>query len=117
MKGAEKYGISINPNKSLFVVKEGKVQGHIISMKGFVIGPKRVSAIQTLSFPRNKKEIQTFLRKINFLRRFIRNYAEIVKDITDMLKKKHEVKWEVSTVRVTLVIPPSEIKTLCAFQF
>lgn len=37
--------------------------------------------------------MQTFLGKINFLRRFIPNYAEIVKDITDMPKKTNKVKW------------------------
>jgi len=69
---------------------------HIIS-KGVVIDPKRVSTIKTLSLPRNKKEIQAFLGKINFLRRFIPNYAEIVKDITDTLRKDHEVKWTISS--------------------
>ena len=83
-----KFGISINLKKSLFVVKEGKLLGNIISKEGVIIEPKRVSAIHTLSLPRNKKEIQTFLGKINFLRRFIPNYAKIVKDITDMIKKK-----------------------------
>jgi hypothetical protein len=39
------------------------------------------------------KEIQLFLGKINFLRRFIPNFAEIVKLITDMLRKNSEVKW------------------------
>ena len=92
-----KFGISLNPKKSLFVVKEGKLLGHIISKDGVIIDPKRVSAIQTLSLPRNKKEIQTFLGKINFLRRFIPNYVEIVKDITNILKKNNEVKWTVST--------------------
>ena len=43
--------------------------------------------------PRNKKEVQAFLGRINFLRRFIPNYAEIVKGITNMLKKENEVKW------------------------
>ena len=82
-----KFGISLNPKNSLFDIKEGKLLGHIISKYGVVIDPKRVSAIQSLSLPRHKKEIQSFLGKINFLRRFIPNYAEIVKDITDMLKR------------------------------
>jgi len=90
-----KYGISINPKNSLFPINEGKLMGNIISKEGFIIDPKRVLAIQTLSFPRNT-EIQAFLGKINFLKRFISNYAEIVKDITDMLKKNNEVKWTVS---------------------
>ena len=44
-------------------------------------------------FPEIKKEVQVFLGHINFLRRFIPNYAEIVRHITDMLKKNNEVKW------------------------
>jgi hypothetical protein len=40
------------------------------------IDPNRVEAIQTLSLPRSRKEVQAFLGKINFLRRFISNFAE-----------------------------------------
>ena len=93
----KKFGISLNPKKSLFAIKEGKLLGHKILEKGVVIYPKRVSTIETLILPRNKKEIQAFLGNINFLRRFIPNYAEIVKDITGMLRKDHEVKWSVSS--------------------
>ena len=81
----------------MFAMKEGKLLGHIISKEGVVIDPKCVCSIETLTLPRNKKEIQAFLGKINFLRRFIPNYANIVKDITDMLRKDHEVKWIVSS--------------------
>lgn len=49
--------------------------------------------IQTLSIPRSKKDIQSFLGKINFVRRFIPNFAELVKHITSMLKKGSEIKW------------------------
>lgn len=43
--------------------------------------------------PRNRKEIQSFLGKVNFVRHFIPNFAEIVKDITRMLKKGVDIKW------------------------
>jgi hypothetical protein len=39
----------------------------------------RVEAIQTLYLPRSKKEVQSFLGKIIFLRRFVSNFAELVK--------------------------------------
>ena len=80
-----KFGIPLNPKRSLFAIKEGKLLGHIISKKGVVIDPKCLPTIKTLTLPRNKKEIQAFLGKINFLRRFIQNYAKIMKDITNML--------------------------------
>ena len=46
-----------------------------------------------MSVPRSKKDIQSFLGKINFVRRFIPNFAELVKHVTSMLKKGSEVKW------------------------
>ena len=35
-----KYGISLNPKKSIFPVLEGKLLGHIISKKGIPIDPE-----------------------------------------------------------------------------
>jgi predicted phosphatase len=74
-------------------MQEGKLLGHIVSKYGIKINPKRIEAIDTINIPRNVKEIQSFLGKINFLRRFIPNFIEIVKLITDMLKKNSETKW------------------------
>ena len=87
------YGISLNPNKSLFSMKEGKILGHIVSTEGVKIEPNRVEAIKNLSLPRSKKEIQSFLGKIIFLRIFISNFVELVKFMTAMLRKGNEVKW------------------------
>ena len=88
-----RFGISVNPKKSQFALEEGKLLGHIVSATGVKIDPERVKAIQTLSIPRSKKDIQSFLGKINFVRRFIPNFAELVKHITSMLKKGSEIKW------------------------
>eukprot|EP00253_Pinus_taeda_P027018 PITA_27018 len=82
-----KYGISLNPKKSLFAMDEGKLLGHIISKDGIRIDPARVEAIQQIEQPRNRKEIQSFNGKLNFLRRFIPNLAEHLREITSMLKK------------------------------
>ena len=45
--------------------------------------------------PINKKEIQSFLGKVNFLRRFITNFAEVVKYVNNMLKKDNNFRWSV----------------------
>jgi hypothetical protein len=88
-----RFGLSLNPRKSLFAMKEGKLLGHIVSEGGVRIDPSRVEAIQALSLPRSRKEVRAFLGKINFLRRFVSNFAELVKNITAMLRKGNEVKW------------------------
>jgi hypothetical protein len=88
-----RYGISLNPRKSHFAMPEGKLLGHIISTGGIKIDPKRVEAIQEIAIPRNKKSIQSFIGRINFLRRFVPNFAEIIRPITNMLKKDVVIKW------------------------
>ena len=88
-----KYGISLNPKKSLFGLEEGKFLGHIISKNGIRIDPDRIQAILQVPHPRNIKELQAFLGKINFLRRFIPNLAELIRLLNNMLKKDSKVKW------------------------
>jgi hypothetical protein len=90
-----KFGLSLNPKKSLFSMKEGKLLGHIVSVEGVNIDSSRIESIQTFSLPRSKKEVQSFLGKINFLRRFVSNFVELVKYITTMLRKDSEIKWNV----------------------
>ena len=87
------FGIFVNPKKSQFALEEIKLLGHIVSAEGVKIDLARVQAIQTLSIPRSKNHIQSFLGKINFVRRFIPNFAELVKHITSMLRKGLEIKW------------------------
>lgn len=88
-----KYGISLNPKKSDFAMDEGKLLGPIVSYDGIMIDLERVKAIQHIEQPRHRKDIQSFMGKTNFLRRFIPNFAEILKPISNMLKKDTYVKW------------------------
>jgi hypothetical protein len=88
-----RYGISLNPKNLNFSLKEGKLLGHIVSADGVKIDPERVEAIKNMSLPRSKKDIQSFLGTINFIRRFIVNFVELTKHITTMLRKDSEVKW------------------------
>jgi hypothetical protein len=83
----------LNPKKSLFSMKEGKLLGHIVSAEGLKIDPNRVESVKNLSLPRSKKKIQSFLGKIKFLRIFVSKFFELVKFINAMLKKGNEVKW------------------------
>jgi hypothetical protein len=71
-----KYGISLNPKKSIFGVDKGNLLGHIVSEEGISIDPKRVESIKNIRPPTNKKSLQSFFGKINFIRRFIPNFVE-----------------------------------------
>jgi hypothetical protein len=84
----QKVWLFFKSKKSHFALEQGKLPGHIVCADGVKIDPARVMAIQNLSIPITKKEIQSFLGKIKFLRRlkflkrFIPNFTKLVKHIT-----------------------------------
>lgn len=80
-------------------MEEGKLLGHIISKEGIRIDPSRAEAIQKIDFPRSKKKIQAFNGKMNFLRHFVPNLAEHLREITNMLKKDSVVKWTKEAIK------------------
>ena len=95
----KKYGISLNPRKSNFALEEGKLLGHIISKDGIKIDPERIKEILKVEEPRSKKEVQSFIGQVIFLRRFIPSFAKILMNISNMLKKDHEIKWTIDARR------------------
>jgi hypothetical protein len=88
------YGISLNPKKSIFGVDKGKLLGHNISKDGITIDPAKVEAIKKIPLPKDKKALQSFFGQINFIARFIPNFAEIVKPLNKLLKKDACFEWE-----------------------
>ena len=48
----------------------------------------KAKAIASTKAPQNKKELQKFLGKVNYLRRFISNLANKAKEFSDFVKLK-----------------------------
>jgi len=71
LERCRKYDISLNPNKSVFVVEQGKLLGFIVSKYRMIIDPERTQTISKLLPPSSKNAMQSFLGKINILRRFV----------------------------------------------
>ena len=69
------YGLKMNPLKCAFGVSARKFLGFIIHEKGIEIDPKRIEAMKKVEAPTCKKDLQKFLDKVNFLRRFISNLS------------------------------------------
>ena len=65
----------MNPIKCAFGVSAGKFLGFIIHEKGIEIDPKRIETMRKVEAPTCKKNLQKFLGKVNYLRRFISNLS------------------------------------------
>ena len=77
----------MNPKKRIFSIEEGTSLGFVISPNGITIDPRRIEAIKVITPPHNKKSMQSFMGKINFVRGFISDFTEIVKPLREMIKK------------------------------
>ena len=95
LEKCRKNGLSLDPKKTLFGLQEGKILGRIILEEGIKIDLKRIEGILQISHPRNIKELQSFIGKIKFLRRFIPNLVELLRNIKNMLKREVGVKWKI----------------------
>ena len=82
-----RYGLKMNPLKCAFGVSAGKFLGFIIHEKGIEIDPKRTEV------PTCKKDMQKFLGKVNFLRRFIFNLSTKIDAFTPILRLKNETEF------------------------
>ena len=78
---ALEYGVSLNPRKCAFGVTEEIFLGHIVSKEGVRIDLERVATIDKVQKPKNVKGIQSFFGQVNFLRRFVTNFAEVSRPI------------------------------------
>ena len=87
------YKLRLNPNKCTFEVRSGKLLGFIVSDKGIQVDPVKVKAIQEMSAPRTEKEVRGFLRRLNYIARFISHLTATCVPIYKLLKKDQVVKW------------------------
>jgi hypothetical protein len=94
-----KYGISLNPKKSVFGIDEGKLLGHVASKGGISINAERVQSIKDVYPPINKKSLQSFFGNINFIRRFVPNFAERIKPMIALLKKDVAFRWDDKAIK------------------
>jgi hypothetical protein len=86
-----RYKLKMNPLKCAFGVSAGKFLGFIVHEKGIEIDPKKIEAIQSVKASTCKKDLQKFLGKVNYLRRFICNLSGKVNAFTPLLRLKNDV--------------------------
>eukprot|EP00253_Pinus_taeda_P031663 PITA_31663 len=89
----KKYGISLNPKKSFFALDQGKLLCFIVSKDGIYIDPDRIKEISEIIFPHNKKSMQSVLGQINFVKRFVPDFSQIILPLQIMIKKNSVFKW------------------------
>lgn len=88
-----KSGLSLNLEKSKICVRSVKFLGHIISDSGISPDTDKTKAIDGMTSPKDKKELQRFLGMIGYLTKFIPNLAQATVPLRKLLSNKAEWMW------------------------
>ena len=81
----EETNLVLNWEKCHFMVQEGIVLGHRISATGIEVDKAKIEAIEKLPPPSSVKGIRSFLGHAGFYRRFIKDFSQIAKPLSNLL--------------------------------
>ncbi|CAL8174735.1 unnamed protein product [Prunus armeniaca] len=100
----------MNPKKCVYGVQVGNFLGFLVRQRGIEIDKNKAKSIMEALPPRNKKELQSLLGKINFLRRFISNFEQAFKWEEQHQQAFEEIKHYLSNLPV--LSPPKRGRPL-----
>lgn len=87
----QKYNLKIQLDKSEFLCKEVAFLGHLVTSEGVKPNPDKIIAIKNWPIPKTETELRGFLGTLGYYRRFIKDFAKIVKPLTMPLRKGEKV--------------------------
>ncbi|XP_016558473.2 uncharacterized protein LOC107858317 [Capsicum annuum] len=88
-----RYDLKLNPAKCTFGVPAGKLLEFIVSRRGIELDPSKIKAIQDLPSSKTKKDVMSFLGKLNYISQFIAQSTIICEPIFKLLKKDIATGW------------------------
>src|SRR5436309_14011105 len=90
-------GLYLEPSKCQFHVQEVEFLGFIVGNNGVRMDPVKVESVTSWPTPKSPHDVRMFLELANFYRRFIRNFSELAKPLTRLLKKDNlarKFRWD-----------------------
>lgn len=81
------FNLRINRDKSVFACTTVRYLGHLITTEGITTCPDKVAAITKMPEPKTVKQLMSFIQTCAWYRRFINNFSNVAKPLTDLLKK------------------------------
>jgi len=84
----------LNPEKKcVFEVRGGKFLRFMLTNRGIEANPNKCEAIMKMISPKNLKEVQRLIGRLNALARFVPILVERTKSIVKLLRKAQTFKW------------------------
>jgi hypothetical protein len=89
-----KHHLSLKPEKCVFLQKEIRYLGHIISGEALKPDPVKLDGVRQWPVPTTLKQLRSFLGFLNYYRRFISGFSELARPLNDLLRNDVQWKWE-----------------------
>ena len=85
--------LKLKSKKCTLFQREVVYLGHFIGNDGAKPDPDKVSAVKYWPVPKTVKQIRSFVGFCNYYRRFVRDFAQIARPLTDLTKKDARFEW------------------------
>ena len=89
----EAAGLKLKPAKCVLLQQEVVFLGHIVSGEGVKPSPTNISKIMSWPKPKTAKQIKLLVAMGSFYRRYVKNFASIVRPMIDLTKKGKKFLW------------------------
>lgn len=93
MKVLMDAGLTLKIKKCEFDATTINYLGMIYTPEGLKIQPEKMDAILNWPTPEKVKDVQGFLGASGYVRRYLQNYSDIARPMTELLKKEMEFEW------------------------
>ena len=107
----EETNLVLNWEKCHFMVQEGIVLGHRISVRGIEVDKAKIEAIEKLPPPSSVKGIRSFLGHAGFYRRFIKYFSRIAKPLSNLLVQGTPFEFDEQCVRAFSILKDKLVST------
>ena len=85
--------LKMNPNKCIFMKREVKYLGHVVSSQGVTTDPEKISAVAEWPVPKDKKALRRFLGFCLYYRKFVKGFSLIAKPLFCLTEKLVRFEW------------------------
>ncbi|CAN6579848.1 unnamed protein product [Malus baccata var. baccata] len=96
LQRCEETNLVLNWEKCHFMVQEGIVLGHKVSVNGIEVDKAKIETISKLPPPTSIKGVRSFFGHAGFYRRFIKDFSKITKPLCNLLLKEAEFVFDSS---------------------
>lgn len=86
-------GLKLKAKKCHIFAEQVEFLGHIISPNGIATDPKKIEIIKEWKEPSNVSEVRSFVGLCSYYRRYIKNFASIVKPLNNLTQKNQKFVW------------------------